>query len=159
MSDDFAAAYDAHVWDIYGFFAYRLGNRSDAKDLTQRTFEKALRGWNRFEPGRGEVRAWLAAIARNVLIDHYRTDKSRRHRQLEQIPEAALGLENPYDLGVSPQLASALNALTDRDREVIALRFGADLTTAQIAEVTELSVANVQQVLSRSLRKLRALLD
>ena len=59
----------------------------------------------------------------------------------------------------SPELAGALAQLSDRDREVIALRFGGDLTGPEIAELMDLSLANVQQILSRSLRKLRALLE
>ena len=43
MSEDFAAAYDEQIWNVYGFFAYRVSCRADAEDLTQRTFERALR--------------------------------------------------------------------------------------------------------------------
>ena len=57
------------------------------------------------------------------------------------------------------ELIEALTHLSDRDREVIALRFGGDLTGPEIAAVLDLSLANVQQILSRSLRKLRGLLE
>ena len=60
-----------------------------------------------------------------------------------------------HDLGISPELQRALERLGPRERELIALRYGADMTTIQIAELTELSVVNVQQILSRSLRRLR----
>ena len=63
------------------------------------------------------------------------------------------------DLGISPELAQALATLRPREREVIALRFGGDLTGPEIASVLDLSLANVQQLLSRSLRKLRDTLD
>ena len=59
----------------------------------------------------------------------------------------------------SHEIADALSRLGDRDREGIALRFGGDLTGPEIAEVLGLTLANVQQILSRSLRKLRAILD
>jgi len=62
-------------------------------------------------------------------------------------------------LGVSPELEAALATLPDRQREILALRFGGDLTGPEIAELTGLSLANVQQILSRSLRQLRANLD
>ena len=67
------------------------------------------------------------------------------------------GPEN--DLGLSPELAAALDALPQRDREVIALRFGGELNGPEIAELLGLSLANVQQILSRSLRRLRSRLD
>ena len=63
------------------------------------------------------------------------------------------------DLGLSPELAAALATLPQRDREIVALRFGGDLTGPEIAELLDLTLANVQQILSRSLRKLRAELE
>ena len=152
----FAEVYDRHVRDVYGFIAYRLGQRDDAEDLTQLTFERALRAWGRFDPDRAQPSTWLLAIARNVLIDHWRADRSARHERLD--PDAP-GLPNEpgiaADLGLEPELERALRALSERDRELLALRFGADLSGQQIAEIGEMSLAAVQQSLSRSLRRLR----
>jgi RNA polymerase sigma-70 factor, ECF subfamily len=72
MEADLGKAYDDQVWSIYGSFAYRVRCTSDAEDLTQRTFERALRAWKRFDPNRGSLRVWLLAIARRLLADHYR---------------------------------------------------------------------------------------
>ena len=160
-SGGFERVYDEHVWDVYGFFAYRLSSRADAEDLTQHTFERALRAWHRFDPARSKPRTWLLAIARNLLIDHYRRDRSSDRLPIgeEGVPETELPpVEPPEPLGVAPDLAAALAVLSQRDREVIALRFGADMTGPEIAEMLDLSVANVQQILSRALRKLRELL-
>lgn len=159
MNADFAAAYDEQVWSVYGFFAYRVRSTSDAEDLTQRTFERALRAWRKFDPQRGPLRVWLLAIARNVLADHYRADNSPLHEPLDRVEEERLGAEDQPDLGLDPDLAAALDSLSPRDREVLALRFGADLSGPEIAALTGLAVANVQQIISRSLRKLRATLD
>lgn len=160
MSRDFADAYDEQVWKVYGFFAYRVANREDAEDLTQQTFERALRAWSRFDPARAPLGVWLIAIARNLLIDHYRGDDSALHEPLEQVGEERLGSEVPEpDLGIDPDLAEALAALSARDREIVALRFGADLSGPEIAALSGLSLANVQQILSRSLRRLRAALE
>lgn len=160
MSGDFAAVYDEEVWSVYGFFAYRVRSPSDAEDLTQRTFERALRSWRRFDPERAPVRVWLMTIARNLLIDHYRADRSERLQPLDEVEEGQLGSELAEpDLGIDPELAGALATLSPRDREIVALRFGGDLTGPEIAELTDLSLANVQQILSRSLRKLRVALE
>lgn len=161
-ADDFAGVYDEHVWDVYGFLGYRVRTREVAEDLTQTTFERALKAWGRFDPERASAKTWLLAIARNVLIDHYRRDPAAHEAALpDEEPDAVAGAEPPDDraLGPSPELAAALDELGERDREVIALRFGGDMTGAQIAEVTGLSVANVQQILSRSLRRLRHALE
>lgn len=160
MSEGFGDVYDEHVWNVYGFFAYRVRNRADAEDLTQHTFERALKAWPRFDPRRAPAGAWLISIARNLLVDHYRADRSSRQEPLDEANEDARGSELAEpDLGLDPQLAEALSSLTPRDREIVALRFGGDLTGPEIAEMTDLSLANVQQILSRSLRHLRDSLE
>lgn len=160
MRPDFATAYEEEIWHVYGFFAYRVRCVDDAEDLTQRTFERALRAWRRFDPERAPLRAWLLAIARNLLIDHYRADAGERQRPLAEVDEEQLGSELAEpDLGIDPELAEALATLSARDREIVALRFGGDLNGPEIAELTGLQLANVQQILSRSLRRLRRQLD
>jgi RNA polymerase sigma factor (sigma-70 family) len=157
---DFASVYDDEVWSVYGFFAYRLPSVADAEDLTQRTFERALRAWGRFDPERAPARVWLLTIARNLLIDHYRADVWGRQQAIEEVPEGELGSElSEPDLGIDPELATALAELVPRDREVLALRFGGDLNGPEIAAMTGLTLANVQQILSRSLRRLRKRLE
>jgi RNA polymerase sigma factor (sigma-70 family) len=157
---DFASVYDDEVWSVYGFFAYRLPSVADAEELTQRTFERALRAWGRFDPERAPVRVWLLTIARNLLIDHYRADVWGRQQTIEGVPEDELGSELPEpDLGIEPELATALAELVPRDREVLALRFGGDLSGPEVAALTGLSLANVQQIISRSLRRLRGRLE
>jgi len=160
MNNAFTDAYDEHINGVYGFFAYRVRCREDAEDLTQQTFERALAAWSRYDPQRAPLGVWLLAIARNLLVDHYRTDRSARRRSLQDVEEGELGSELAApDLGVAPELAEALATLSPRDREIVALRFGGDLKGPEIAELTGLSLANVQQILSRSLRQLRGALD
>lgn len=161
MNGNFADAYDEQVWNVFGFFAYRVASRSDAEELTQLTFERALRAWSRFDPERAPLGVWLISIARNLLVDHYRRNGASPPPQpLDAVPEGQLGSELPApNLGIAPDLATALASLSPRDREIVALRFGADLSGPEIAAATELSLANVQQILSRALRKLRAQLE
>lgn len=156
---NFIEAYEDHVWDVYGFLAYRTRSAADAEDLTQETFERALRAWSRFDPDRGEVRTWLLVIARNTYIDSRRRANAR--------PEVVSGPENldhlvaepvPPQLGPDSELAAALGRLTRREREAIALRFGGDLKISDVAEVLGISVANAQQILSRALKRLRDLI-
>src|ERR1700685_4437837 len=154
---DFARVCEDHVWRVYGFLAYRARDRETAEDLTQATFERALRAWSRFDPRRASENTWLLAIARNLLIDHHRRDRSRQHQPIDE--ELVPTVEGPEQhLGASPELIEALGQLAERDREVLALRFGGDLTGPEIAAMLDLSLSNVQQILSRSLRKLRGLL-
>jgi RNA polymerase sigma-70 factor (ECF subfamily) len=155
---DFARVYDEHVERVYGFLAYRAPDRHTAEDLTQTTFERALRAWSRFDPARGSEIAWLLTIARNVYIDDRRRDRSARIEPIEErIAPSVPGPEERY--AGRPEILSALGALSDRDQEVVALRFGGDLTGPEIASLLDLRLANVQQILSRSVRKLRQLLE
>ncbi len=145
---------------MYGFFAYRCDSRPDAEDLTQQTFERALRAWDRFDPARAAMATWLISIARNLLIDHYRSQKGP-NLPLQDVTPAELPSTDVTlgNLGLEPELARALAALAERDREILALRYGADLTGPEIAQITDLSLANVQQITFRSLRRLRHALE
>lgn len=155
---DFGEVYDEHVWRVYAFFAYRLRSRQDAEDLTQLTFERALGAWKRYDEHRAAVNTWLMAIARNLLIDHLRADRSRgilHDQDLEALPAAA----DSHSVGIDPDLERALAVLNARERELIALRYGADLSGREIANLTDLTLANVQQILSRALRRMQAVLE
>ena len=159
---DFSAVYDEHVWQVYGFFAYRMRSRADAEDLTQQTFERALKAWSRYDPSRAGVGTWLLTIARNLLIDHMRADRSSRRQPIDDLGaghDALVAPDVPLDLGLEPDLEHALSSLGVREREIIALRFGGELTGPEIAELMDLSLANVQQILSRSLRRMRSVID
>jgi RNA polymerase sigma-70 factor (ECF subfamily) len=155
---DYSEAFEQHVWEVHGFFAYRLGSRVDAEDLTQATFERAFKAWARFDPDRASVRTWLMAIAHNLLIDHYRYRGTRKEVPLPDGVDSPAADEE-FSQGLDPALARALEELGEREREIIALRFGGDLSGPEIAALTGLTLANVQQILSRSLRKMRAALE
>lgn len=153
----FARVYDEHVWRVYGFLAYRVADRDTAEDLTQATFERALRAWRRFDPRRASERTWLLSIATNLLIDYHRRERSVL---LEPIDERALPPVPGPESGTlgSAELIDALAELSEREREVLALRYGGDLTAPEIAQLLGLTQANVQQIASRALRRLRELL-
>jgi RNA polymerase sigma-70 factor (ECF subfamily) len=160
---DFVDAYDEHVWEVYGYLGYRLESRQEAEDLTQETFERALRSWQKFDPEKASLRTWLLTIARNLLIDRHRRRGPMRGEPIpedvDRDPRFGVAPGPEAALGLTPDLEAALASLGDRQRELIALRFGGDLSGAEIAELTGLTVANVQQILSRTLRRLQAELE
>ena len=147
--------YEAHLSRVYGYFAFRLRPGPDAEDLTATTFERAMRHIGRYDPDRASVATWLMAIAQNTLIDHYRQRGRRPEDLVEDHEQVGTATEDEPRLGLDPALESALAQLGDRDRQVVALRYGAELGGKEIARLTGLSEANVHQILSRSLRRLR----
>jgi RNA polymerase sigma-70 factor (ECF subfamily) len=158
---DFTEIYDEHLERVYGFVAYRVASRADAEDLTQQTFERALSHWADYDRTRGSVTTWLLSIARNAVIDNYRAGSRRATVGLDEVAESQLpSVGAPeVDIGVTPELGTALAIAQRCERELVALRFGVDLSGPQIAQVTGLTRSNVQQILSRAMRKLRAALD
>jgi RNA polymerase sigma-70 factor (ECF subfamily) len=162
VKPEFADIYEEHVWQVYAFFAYRVRGRAAAEDLTQTTFERGLRAWDRFDPGKASPLTWLIAIARNLLIDYYRREgRTDTETGAGDAPEALHATEPGPEArySASPELEWALEHLSEREREVLALRFGADLGGPEIAELLDMSLANVQQVTSRALRRMRSLLE
>ena len=86
---DFTTAYETHIWHVYGFLAYRTRSRADAEDLTQETFERALKAWSRFDPARADLRTWLLVIARNTYIDSRRRAAARPQQAEAADPDRA----------------------------------------------------------------------
>ena len=154
---DWDAVYAEQLPRVYNFFRYRFGNTADAEDLTSRTFEKAWRARHRYRRDIASFNTWLLSIARNVGTDHLRA-----RRRVVPLDEAAAvaSLETPEDdlarRADADRLALLLQELTDRDRELIALKYGAGLTNRAIAQATGLSESNVGTILYRAVHALRA---
>jgi RNA polymerase sigma-70 factor, ECF subfamily len=139
---------------VYAYVAYRIGDGADAEDVTASTFERALRYRDRFDPTRGDVSAWLIGIARREISDEF----ARRPIAID-VPEEVDPAELEGEAATRLDLRRAVSTLGDRDRELIALRFGADLTARQIAEVVGLRTNAVEVALHRALHMLRGLLE
>jgi RNA polymerase sigma factor (sigma-70 family) len=139
---------------VYAYVAYRIGDGADAEDVTSATFERALRYRSSFDPRRGDAASWLIGIARRCIADAMQN----RETPSDDLPEqAGDGHEelvlNQLDLRV------AVAQLDERDRELVALRFGADLSARQIAEILELKTNAVEVALHRALARLRRTLE
>src|SRR6266487_154332 len=134
---------------VYAYCAYRLGDGAEAEDATSDTFERALRYRSSFDSRRGTPAAWLVGIARRAVDELL----VRRLTTLEELPEQ----EAPdHDPTIRLDLAHAVAQLDDRDRELVALRYGADMTARQIAEMLGLRTNAVEVALHRALNRLRA---
>jgi RNA polymerase sigma-70 factor (ECF subfamily) len=147
--------YRAQMPRIYNFLRYRLRDEIAAEDLTATTFEKAWRHRRSYNPGEAAFTTWLFTIARNAAIDYLRTQKEELPLK-ETAPSHA---PSPEETASKRQELTALQqivaGLPDREQEILALKYGAELSTRQIAKQTGLSTVNVRIILFRTLRKLR----
>ncbi len=124
----FAAVAEELLDDVYGYLLYLTKNWAVAEDLTGETFEAAFKKWRRFDPRRGQPRAWLLAIARSTALDWFRADARRRKREERaEATEPSRRDARSFGEGLSPELEEGLLALTAGEREVVALRIVLDL--------------------------------
>jgi RNA polymerase sigma-70 factor (ECF subfamily) len=160
--DDLRQVYRDNVDAVYAFFAYSVSQQA-AEDLTASTFERVVRSWRRFDPERAGVRTWIMAIARNLLADHFRRQSHRDAVSLDEYPVLAASLASSDDPAAQflsqDTVRDWLGRLEPREREVLALRFAADLPAADVSEQLGLSEANVHQIASRALRRLQDLIS
>ena len=153
---DFETVYRSHLSQVYNYFRYRVGDGPIAEDLTSETFEKAWRSRERYKRNLSAFSTWVFTIARRVAIDHY-----RRHHIEAPIDELVhLTTEENMEDWAQKQadfrrLSVLLARLADRDRELVALKYGAGLTNRTIAGLTGLSESNVGVILHRALQTLR----
>ncbi|HEY8581667.1 MAG TPA: RNA polymerase sigma factor, partial [Capillimicrobium sp.] len=146
---------------LLAFLTYRLGDRHAAEDVMADTFERAMRAGRRFDARRGSEKSWLYAIAVNLV-----RDRARRSAVEERVlRETAGALETDDSLDVAGRVSArqsvsqAMTVLSPEEREVIALRYGGDLTVPEIARVLDLELTTVEGRVYRALRKLRVELD
>jgi RNA polymerase sigma factor (sigma-70 family) len=153
----FEALYRGCRDDVYAYVAGLLRDRHAAEDVTALAFERAYRRRRRFDPRRGSGRAWVFGIAHNAALDELR--RRRRSAALAADPEDA-GATSPGDDAETTvrraALRSAMKRLDLRERELIALRFFAGLSHAEIAEVLGISASNAGTRLHRAVDKLRS---
>jgi RNA polymerase sigma factor (sigma-70 family) len=155
---DFERLYAEHAQGLFGFLAYRSGDRALAEDLLADTFERALRARRRFDPRKASAKTWIYSIALNLLRDHARR-RDAEARALGRVPDPAPAVGGPLErIAEREELSRALALLSAEERDAIALRYGADLTVPEIAKLTGEKLTTVEGRVYRGLRKLRDLL-
>jgi RNA polymerase sigma-70 factor (TIGR02952 family) len=159
----FAAIYDHYFSRVYNYVRYRVRDAETTEDITVQVFERTLVSIGSYRPERAPFAAWLFAIARNAVSDHLRAQKRRRWLSLEILRDQASADPQPEEVAIHgethTELLAAVARLSDRERDLIALKFAAGLTNRRIAELTGLSESNVGVILYRTVRRLRAELN
>jgi RNA polymerase sigma factor (sigma-70 family) len=146
--------------DVYAYAAGLLRDPSAAEEVTATAFERAYRRRDRYDARRGNPRAWLFGIARNAALDELRRRKRQGTLTTEPVdsaaPSGADGIERSERRLL---LAAALERLVPRERELVALKFFAGLSNAEIAGALGIGESNVGTKLHRIVAKLREACD
>jgi RNA polymerase sigma-70 factor (ECF subfamily) len=152
---DWDKVYEDLLPKVFHFLSYKVGDLHIAEDLTAITFEKAWASRKNFRRDSGQLLSWIIGIARHVANDHFRTPS--REIGLEELndtfnPPLEEELQRRLDYA---RIVQILAKYSPRDRELIALKYGAELTNREIARLTGLSESNVGTTLHRVVSKLR----
>jgi RNA polymerase sigma-70 factor, ECF subfamily len=153
----FGSLFDAYHGPVYRYVAARVGRPSDAEDLAQLVFVKALEALPRYEARGVPFGGWLFKLARNVVIDHVRT--RREVAPLDLLVERPHPDDGPDELAVLRQeldsVAYALRRLTPEQREAIELRFFAGLSAKEAAVAMNRQEGTIRGLQFRAIAALR----
>lgn len=160
-TEDFEQLYEEHAGALYGFLAYRTGDAALAEDLVADTFERVLTARSPFDKRKASQKTWLYSIALNRL-----RDVARRRQVESRALELASGNGTPSNghagteqVATRQLIMAAVAALQDDEREVIALRYGADMRLEEIAKLIGKPRSTVEGRLYRGLSRLRSELE
>jgi RNA polymerase sigma-70 factor (ECF subfamily) len=156
----FETLYRSSRDDVYAYVAGLLRDRVAAEEVTATAFERAYRKRARFDPTRGSDRAWLFGIARNAALDELRRRKRHAELAVDLVDfDEPRAYEDAERHEARLLLSAALAELSPRERELIALKFFAGLSNAEIGTVVGISESNAGTRLHRVIEKLREACD
>jgi RNA polymerase sigma factor, sigma-70 family len=157
----FAQLYEGHFDKVYRYVYFRVGNQTEAEDLTQEAFVKALEAIGSYKWRDLPFASWLLRIAHNQMIDYF-----RKEGKVEKVdwddniahvdePNPALVAEQKLEL---EELNDNIKKLSPAQREVISLRFGAELSIAEAAKALGKSTGTVKALQYNATATLRKMM-
>ena len=152
----FGILYDRYIRKIYDFIYFKTHHKETAEDLTSKTFMKALSNLGRFNADIGTFQAWLYRIARNTVIDHYRTAKIDKN--IEDVWDLSGNEDLARDVDTRASLKKVeqyLKKLAPEQRDIIIMRVWQGMSHFEIAEALGKTEASVKMKFSRAMIRLR----
>jgi len=154
--EKFSLLYDKYIKKIYDFIYYKTHHKETAEDITSRVFIKAIEKISSFNIAKGTFQAWIYQVARNTVIDHYRTAK------MDDNIEDVWDLSDDYDIKKDidtkekvRELRKHLKELTPAQREIVIMRTWQELSYKEISEILSKSEASCKMAYSRALKNLK----
>jgi RNA polymerase sigma-70 factor, ECF subfamily len=159
ISDSFGRLYEQFLPRIFQYVSYRIGDRNTSEDITSDIFSKALTKFDKFDARKAAFSTWIFSIARNTLIDYYRSNsrafKLQEDNDAETDPSPVSTEEEVSRTEEIQKLHQCILKLKPSEQELISLKFSSEFTNREIARLTGLSESNVGVILCRAVRKLR----
>lgn len=156
----FSAIYNFYFARVYNYARYRILDRDLADDLTSEIFEAVLKNLHTFRSEKGSFSAWLFTIARNTVNYSLRKRRIRQWWSLDHTHEHADHNPKPDETTIlnetQRELLQAISQLSERERELVALKFSVGLTNRAISKMTGLKENNVATILFRAKQRIRA---
>lgn len=155
--------YEQQLAGVWRYVRSRVPDHHEAQDVVSDVFTRALRSWPRYDATRGDAAGWLYGIARHAVADWWRGSGRDPSEPVAELPVSpGVATEPPADgpetavldrerLG---ELGRALSVLSPRDRDALALRFGAELRIREVAAVLGTSVPAMKMILHRAIERL-----
>jgi RNA polymerase sigma-70 factor, ECF subfamily len=160
-AEAFAALYDGYFERIYRYVYFRVADEQTAEDLASQVFLKAWENLSRYKPSGAPFLAWLYTIARNAVIDHYRTRKETV--ALDEVIGLASQGSAPDEQAElrfeTDSLRVALKTLTEDQQQVLILKFIAGLSTDEIARQLGKRAGAVRALQMRALQALNKIME
>jgi len=151
--------YEAYGGAVYNYLRFHVPEPDIAEDLTAETFLHVVRAADHFDPGKGSARAWILTVARNALADWRRRARLRQYVPIGNLRDLVFEAPSPEERLLREEevgrLMDRIANLSPADRELIGLRYGSELDTAEMAAVLGVHAGTVRTRLWRALRRLR----
>jgi RNA polymerase sigma-70 factor (sigma-E family) len=152
-----AALFREHHLELVRLAVLMTGDRAMAEDVVQDAFERLHRRWSRLrEPGSGLAYA-RASVVNGCRMAHRRSAVARRYAA--RLAGPSLGVDAAAAVADESEMVAALRVLPRRQREVLVLRYYADLDVAEIAATLRIGASTVRSTMSRGLAALAAVLE
>lgn len=160
---DFTYIFETYYKRVYNFIYYRVNCHYTSEDLTSQVFEKVMVNIETYSKNKSPFEVWLFAISRNVVNDYFRSLKKHKTFSLDLIKEFVSRKQTPEDIvdiaETNDELLKALGVLNEREKSIVALKFGAELKNKEIATILNLTESNVGVILYRTMKRLKTQLE